>query len=321
MPIRHAALTRRQFAFGVAGAALAIPGAASSIYDPKLAIHTSIWLSEAAARKKRPADVLDEALELIQRAGYRRVELIEDFTRRDIRERTLARMERLKLEPSIVAASGPMYTAEAAASCREWVVPLARFFAGRSAFVAFTASAKPGGARKTDEELAVQSYQLQLLGLELEKTGVRLLVDHDACEMAENAREWRHTLSHTEPRVVSLCLDVEAAIRGGANPWALMEAAGPRVRSVHLRNTRHGADMETLGEGDIDLVAISKVLREAQYDGFLVVELKRAPESDRRRGLPGALAWSRWRMQEVFGSRPGGFPVDMGPHVRFPKSG
>lgn len=319
MSIRFAAPSRREFVSMLGGAGLATAGVANILYNPKLAIHTSTWLVEAAARNKRPADILDEALNTIQKAGYRRLELVEEFTRGDIRERILARMERANLEPSVVATRGPMHTAEAAQSCREWVIPLARFFAGRATFLSFTAAPKPGGARKTDGELDAQAYQLELLGLELQRAGLPLLLDHDTAAMAEGGREWRHMLAHTEPRVVSFCLDVEDAIRGSANPWTLMEAAGGRLRSVHLRNTRHGADMDELADGDIDLEQIGKLLREQQYDGFLVVELRRPQGADRRRDLATALAWSRWRMQEVFGSRPGGFPVDMGPHVRFPK--
>lgn len=316
MQFQGAAPTRRQFAFGLAGAALA--HANSSIYNPKLAIHTSIWLTEAAARNKRPADIADEAFRAIERAGYRRVVLAAEFVRPEIRQKTLDRVGRLNLEPSIVCADGAMHTTGEAEATRARVVELARAFTGRAAFVAFTASPKRDQSRKTEAELDTQAHQVQMLGLDLERAGVRLLLDHGVDEMAENAREWRHMARRTEPRAVSLAVDVEAAVRGGANPWALIDTAGSRLRSVALRNTRHGVDLEELGNGDIDLELIAKMLRDEQYDGYLVVDLRRSPGTELRRGLPGALSWSRWRMQEVFGSRPGGFPVDMGPHVRFP---
>jgi sugar phosphate isomerase/epimerase len=53
-----------------------------------------------------------------------------------------------------------------------------------------------------------------------------------------------------------------------------------------------------------------------QYDGMLVVELV-PPESRKQEySLATDLSLSRWYAQEVFGSRPGFAPVDMGPHVR-----
>jgi sugar phosphate isomerase/epimerase len=310
--------TRRQFVLGLAGGALAYPGTGNNLYNPKLAVHTSIWVSEAAARKKQPADMIDEAFGAIQRAGYRRVELAAEFTRPDVLGKTLGRLGRFGLEPSIVAAGGRLYGAEAEA-VRAQAATLALSFTGRATFLSFTCSQKPDGSPKTLAELDAQAYQLNLLGLDLERTGVRLLLDHDVVEMTADAREWRHMVAHTEDRAVSLCLDVESAIRAGASPWPLIEAAAGRLRSVHLRNTRHGVDEESLAEGDIDLAAIAKLLREELYDGFLVVELRRVAATDRRRSPEESLAWSRWRMQEIFGSRPGAFPVDIGPHVRFRK--
>ena len=233
--------------------------------------------------------------------------------------KSLSRLGRFGLEPSIVAAGGRLWAAADAQAVRAQAANLALSFEGRATFLSFTCSQKPDGRPKTVAELDAQAYQLNLLGLDLEHTGVRLLLDHDVAEMTNDAREWRHMAAHTEGRLVSLCLDVESAIRAGASPWPMMEAAGGRLRSVHLRNTRHGIDQESLAEGDIDLAAIAKLLREELYDGFLVVNLRRAAATERRQSLEEALAWSRWRMQEVFGSRPGAFPVDMGPHVRFRK--
>ena len=69
------AQTRAPIRFGSGWRGAGIPRHGNNLYNPKLAVHTSIWVSEAAARKKQPADIIDEAFGAIQRAGFRRVEL------------------------------------------------------------------------------------------------------------------------------------------------------------------------------------------------------------------------------------------------------
>jgi hypothetical protein len=47
-----------------------------------------------------------------------------------------------------------------------------------------------------------------------------------------------------------------------------------------------------------------------------VIELLHDRDTKRQYSLATDLSLSRWYAQEMFGSRPGGRPVDMGPHVR-----
>jgi sugar phosphate isomerase/epimerase len=157
---------------------------------------------------------------------------------------------------------------------------------------------------------------LNRLGQDLAQDGVGLMFHHTQAEMQEDAREWRYLLAHTEPGLVSCCLDVDWATRAGLNPLSLIDTAGPRLRNVHLRNPRMGVNQELLGGGDIDMSRIARLLRQMRYDGFLVVELLYDTNTKRQRGLTEDLSLSRWYMQEIFGTRPGNPPVDMGPHVR-----
>lgn len=64
------------------------------------------------------------------------------------------------------------------------------------------------------------------------------------------------------------------------------------------------------------MLDIARFLRQMSFDGFLVVELLHNQSTPRRYPLATDLSLSRWYMQEVFGTRPGSLPVDMGPHVR-----
>lgn len=317
--MKHASVTqtRRQVLFGMAGAALAYSQPRNRMYNPLLAAHTSLWVMEAALRNVRLGAIADEAFTSIQRAGYGRVELAADFLAPDLRPRTLELLRRNRLQPAIVSASGPMYQRADAEDSRERIVEMARVMNGwDTRFIDFHPAVKPDGIPKTAEELETQAYQLSRMGQDLAQTGMGLMVGHHLAEMQDDAREWRYTAAHTETGLVSFCLDVDCMVRSGLRPLALLDTAGVRMRSLHLRNPRNGLNQEFLREGDINMTEIARFLRQSSYDGYLVVDLLRDPFTKRDYSLTQALSRSRWYMQEVFGSRPGSPPVDMGPHVR-----
>lgn len=309
--------TRRELLFGMAGAALAYSQPRNQIYNPQLAVHTSLWLAQAQLRNLRLGDILNEAFVSTQRAGYRRVELSSDFLSTELTGRTLRLLEKTRLQPAIVFTTGALHEREAAEVSRAQTLELARLVEGLDTrFFNFSPAARPDGRAKTAEELDTQAYSLNRLGQDLTKTGMQLMVHNPPAAMQDNAREWRHMLAHTEAGLVSFCLDVDWVSRAGLHPLALMDTAGVRLRSLHLRNPRNGVNQELLREGDIDMFAISRFLRETSYDGYLVVEPLYDQDTERHYAVTEALSLSRWYMQEVFGSRPGNPPVDMGPHVR-----
>jgi sugar phosphate isomerase/epimerase len=165
-------------------------------------------------------------------------------------------------------------------------------------------------------ELDTETYHLNRMGDEIAAAGLDLMVHNHEAEMRDNARAWRYLLAHTEPKLVSFCLDVDWAFRAGLSPVSLIDSAGFRLRALDLRNPRDGQDQELFRDGDIDMAQIARLLRQTQYDGLLVIELMDDRDTSRRYSLATDLSLSRWYAQEIFGSRPGSRPVDMGPHVR-----
>ena len=314
--------TRRQMLFGMAGAALAYTQPRNRIYSPLLAAHTSLWLMEAALRNVRLGAILDEAFTGIRRAGYGRVELTSDFLAPELRARTLESLHANKLQPAIITDTGSLWEKAIAEDTRGRILETARLMSRwDTRFIDFHPADKPDGAPKTAEELETQAYQLNRMGQDLQPTGVRLMVGHHLTEMQEDAREWRYTVAHTESGLVSFCLDLDWAVRAGMRPLPLLDTAGSRLRSLPLRNPRNGVSQESLREGDIEMVPVARFLRQSSYDGYLVVDLSANPRTPREYSLTEALSRSRWYMQEVFGSRPGNPPVDMGPHVRERRQG
>jgi inosose dehydratase len=162
-------------------------------------------------------------------------------------------------------------------------------------------SPKPNQGRKTDEELALQSRLLNNLGEELRKLGVRLMVHHHTPELVENAREWRHQLAHTDPKLVGCCVDVHWAHRGGQEPMAFLRVVGSRLESVHLRNSKDGVWMEDFSDGDLDYREVAAYLRSLNYRGILVVELAYEQGTRVMRTLEENLRRSRIYTERVFG--------------------
>jgi len=317
MPSGPFSPTRRELLLGLAGSTLAFSKVRNSMYQPHIAAHTAVWVEEAAIRRVPLAGILEEAFTSTERAGYSRVELVSDLLSPEVRTQTLGYLKKRDLEPSILYTRGPLYDTSSAEDSRRQVKDWAWVMMGRGTeWVNFHLAEKPGNDPKTEQELDTEAYQLNRMGEDVQRAGLGLMIHQNQGMMRDNAREWRYLVSHTETTLVCLCLDVDSVYLAGINPLALIDTAGARLRSLHLRNTRNRVDQELLRDGDVDLVKVARLLHQMYYDGFLVVELQHTANTPRQYALGTDLALSRWYMQEVFGSFPGSPPVDLGPHVR-----
>jgi inosose dehydratase len=276
--------------------------AGSSGYMPILTTQIYVWTQQFQAQNKTLADGLEEALPAIQRAGYPRVELIADFLRPDLRAKTLSLLKKHQLEMPTMYAGSTLYEPEAAEKSITEILDLAEALepAGLRALTT-NPNPKPRHERKTDEELELQARSLNRLGEGLQKRGVGLLIHHHTPELVDNAREWRHQLKHTDPEVVSCCVDVHWAFRGGQEPFPFLRETGNRLASVHLRNSTNGVWMEDFNDGDVDYRKIADYLKEMEYDQYLVVELAYEKETKITRSLEENLRLSRLYTEKLFG--------------------
>jgi sugar phosphate isomerase/epimerase len=102
-------------------------------------------------------------------------------------------------------------------------------------------------------------------------------------------------------QLVNLCLDVCWAYRGGMDPLALIREYPARIRSLHLRNSIGGVLSEVLGEGDIDHVALVRLLEEIGYEDWLLVGLEYEQDTEVTRAVRENLRLSVDYVGEVFG--------------------
>lgn len=290
------ALTRRSWMLGAAAAVLPAAG------RQRLLAQVYIFVQDAQRRKTRAVEEVDRICATFAAAGFRDVELMQDFFEPGVREATIAALGKHGLRAPIVYAGGAMHEAEAAARTREKVIAIAE--AARDAGIEAintNPNPKPGKQSKTAAELDVQARSLDLLGAMLARRGMRLLYHAHDPEMAEDAREWRYMLHHTDPRRVWFCIDTHWIYRGGQDPVRLLLEAGKRTASLHVRNSRGKVWSETFGPGDVDYTAIAGALRRAGVSPSIVVELAYEEGTEADWDLRTALKQSGDYARQVFG--------------------
>ena len=278
--------------------------ASAAPYAPKLSVEIYIWIQHLDAEKKTLAEGVEEVLASFHGAGYHRVELNQDFFRPELRERTFALLAKYHLAPETVYAGTTLHEAAAGEKSVREVEELARLLKTHGTRVIVTnPSPKPGQAPKSGEELDIQAKFVDQLAAELHQQGIKLALHHHTPELAEHAREWRHLLEHTNPRLVYCCVDVHWAYRGGQDVMSFIRETGDRLVELHLRNSRQGIWMEDFGPGDVDYQQVADYLRSISFNGYLVVELAYEKSTQVTRSLDEDLRLSRLYTEKVFGLR------------------
>jgi inosose dehydratase len=276
--------------------------ASAAGYAPKLSVEVYIWTQRLASEKKTLAEGVDEVLASVHGAGYRRVELMQDFFKPELRERTLALLAKYNLAPETIYAGTTMHEAAAAEKSIKEVVELGQLLKPHGMRVIVTnPSPKPSQARKTDEELDTQAKYVDQLGAELHQQGLKLALHHHTPELVDNAREWHHLLQHTNPSRVYCCVDVHWAFRGGQDVMPFLRETGHRLVELHLRNSKRRIWMEDFGPGDIDYQKVADYLRGISFKGYLVVELAYEKDTQITRSLDEDLRLSRLYTDKIFG--------------------
>jgi inosose dehydratase len=122
------------------------------------------------------------------------------------------------------------------------------------------------------------------------ETGLRTVFHHHCAGWIETPREVELLMERTAPELLGLCFDTGHWMFGGGDPVAGLERWIDRVWHVHFKDcapeiaqrsrdesrdyfesVRRGVFCE-LGEGGVDFERVARVLRERDYDDWIVVE-------------------------------------------------
>jgi inosose dehydratase len=297
-------LTRRNF-LGAASLAPWLAGpasveAAGRKYNPKLGAAMYVFTQQFNKEKKTLAQGIEEAFPAVRRAGYHRVELSNNFLTPDVLDKTMKLLHENGLELPLAYIGGVAHDAAVADKTLAAVLDFAAT-AKQAGVKAIVFNADPRGGRKTDEQLVDQAKFLNRLGAELRHRELRLFLHQHAPQMAEDAREWRHDLKHTDPQLLWFCLDVDWVKRGGQDPMTLLEECAPRLGDLHLRSAQQGVWMESLDNGDIDYSQVAAYLKKIKYDGWMNVELAYEKATKITRTLEEDMRLSRLFAEKTFG--------------------
>lgn len=146
---------------------------------------------------------------------------------------------------------------------------------------------------KTETELGHQAENLNRIGELCRNQGLQLCYHNHFWEIENDAAELRHLCDHTDPALVSLCLDVGWVERAGGSPVAVVEAFLDRVGYFHIKDTTSEEWME-VGYGTVDFAGLFNLIGD-RYDGWLVVE-----QDETRRAPLESAQMSRTYLKEQF---------------------
>ncbi|MGH2605256.1 MAG: TIM barrel protein [Anaerolineales bacterium] len=155
---------------------------------------------------------------------------------------------------------------------------------------------KVAGRVRPEDGLTEQGWQVFVEGVTRiaravrEQTGLRSAFHPHTGVWVETPEETRTLLRRTDPELVGLCFDTGHYRFGGGDPVSALREHAGRLWHVHFkdhdpavaaRSRREGWDYDRsieagifceLGRGDVDFPAALQVLKEAEYDGWIVVE-------------------------------------------------
>lgn len=291
-------LTRREMLFAVpATMAAAVAGNGS-----RLSVEGYIFQQYAARQKKSLSAVLEEAINMSRLAGFVNIELNQGFFAPELRDRLVKAVRANQLRMPSVYVGGAMHTPDAAAKTTDDVMTIAEICKefGCAAIVN-NPSPKPQGAEKTDDELRVQGEELNRLGEQLRSKGFELRIHNHTPEMVSNAREFRSTLKSTDPKLVSICLDIDWVYQGGMDPLALLREAASRVTEIHVRSSKDKLWLESFEKnGDVDYRKVAATMKELKITPLVVVELAYRDNTVVKRPLADDLRHGRVYAEDVF---------------------
>lgn len=128
----------------------------------------------------------------------------------------------------------------------------------------------PEGATREDSLSSLVEH-LQALGEYAAQAGsvTFVLETHDAFSTGRQVADVLTRVSH--PRVAALW-DLHHPYRQGEAPEATMSALGAFTRHLHVKDSRPPHDYCLLGEGDVPILPMLRLLKQAGYDDWVSLE-------------------------------------------------
>ncbi len=147
-------------------------------------------------------------------------------------------------------------------------------------FLPFSGRPKPG---KTADDFQRGADMLNRVGQIAAEHGRRLCYHNHNWEIADDCAELTYLVAHTDPGLVSLCLDVAWVLRGGGAPADVVGRFAARIGYLHVKDTQ-GDEWLEVGQGAMDFDHLLPVLQALNLPWWVVEqdETRRAPVESSR---------------------------------------
>lgn len=243
------------------------------------------------------------ALSDVKYAGYRRTEMMSRTVMAKPIEDVLALLKKYGLIVNHLWHDGPLYPAETGErTIAETVEILERSRPLKAPDFFFDPFRDRGPL--SAEEARMQNRGLDRIGREARDRGMRLCVHNHEGPMRYGAKEWLGVLSHTDPALVTMCLDLDWTLHAGTDPVPLLYRAGDKGRldAIHMRTQHKLITDQTMEDGgDIDFHKVAAYLKKIAFDGALVEETEWMKETKVTRSPRENKKVARIWCEEVFG--------------------
>ncbi len=228
----------------------------------KIGIQTNIWSQE------RHTQDLDGLLAEAKLAGYAGIEI--GAHRIDLGQPAAFRalLAKHDLQVSALHIHGDLADAAQSDALVARASQVSTFAAQiGTPFVALSGKARD---RKTESDLAQQAQTLNRAGTACHANAIRLIYHNHYWEIADEYRELRYLVEHTDAARVSLLLDVGWVNHAKQKPAQAVDLFRARIACFHIKDTL--ADWFTeLGHGTLDFAALKPAII-GKYDGWLIHE-------------------------------------------------
>jgi len=152
-----------------------------------------------------------------------------------------------------------------------------------------------GKYEMNEEEWKLLADGLNKLGRIAEDKGMKLTFHHHMGTVVQTEEEIDRFMELVDPELVYLLFDSGHLSFAGINPERVLKKYVSRVRHVHLKDIRKDIVNKSRsekwsflkgvregvftvpGDGDVDFVPVFRILEEAGYEGWVVVEAEQDP--------------------------------------------
>ncbi|MBI2441622.1 MAG: TIM barrel protein [Lentisphaerae bacterium] len=154
--------------------------------------------------------------------------------------------------------------------------------------ISVQAAGKPGGGA-TEQELAAELKALTRIGEVCRPYGIKPCLHPHANTMVMFENEIDFIMRNTDPQLLYFGPDTAHLTVGRCNAVEIFDRYVKRIRFVHLKDVKKNkaaagdggqkqgfevySNFLELGEGEVDLPGVLKVLERSGYDGYLTLEL------------------------------------------------